>query len=116
MVKSILIYTLFLAVIDFFINLAINLIFHEPVSVVVVSVILRAICLFMLFPFVGVMMFMLLKGMGSNMVLIFTTFLVYCVIPMVIYSLKENNKSILETYIDCIITLGYLPLYLCPTL
>lgn len=108
------IYTLFLVVTDFFINLVINFIQGNPGSVIITSVIVRVICLFILFPLVGAVVFIILKDKGSNASLITTSIVVYALLPLIIYFLKSNNKSLLEVYTDLhlqfnLFSLIYLP-------
>jgi len=114
MVKGLMIYTLFLVVTDFFINLVINFIQGNPGSVIITSVIVRVICLFILFPLVGAVVFIILKDKGSNASLITTSIVVYALLPLIIYFLKSNNKSLLEVYTDLhlqfnLFSLIYLP-------
>jgi hypothetical protein len=112
--KNLVIYTLFLVVIDFIINLVINFIQGNPGSVIVTSLIVRAICIFILFTLVGAVVFIIFKDNGSNASLITTSIVVYALLPLIIYFLKSNNKSLLEVYIDLhlqfnLFSLIYLP-------
>jgi len=100
MLKKLAIYTLFLIGVDFFINLVINFIQHNAGSVIITSVILRAVCILVFFPFVGIVISTLVKVKGNSALLIITTLTVYALFPVVIYLLKSNNKSLPEVYID----------------
>lgn len=94
------IYTLFLVVTDFLINLILNFIQGNPGSVIITSSIVRAICLFVLFPLIGIVVFIILKDKGSSAALITTTVIVYALLPLIIYFLKSNGKSLFEVYAD----------------
>ncbi len=94
------IYTLFLVLTDFLINLLINFIQGNPGSVIITSMFVRAICLFLLFPLIGFLIFIILKGKGSNASLIATTVVVYVLLSLVIYFLKNNGKSFLEVFTE----------------
>jgi len=114
MVKGLMIYTLFLVVTDFFINLVVNFIQGNPGSVIITSTIVRAICLFILFPLIGIIVFIIFKGKRSNAPLITTTIVVYALLPLIIHFLKSNGKSLLEVYTDLhlqfnLFALVYLP-------
>lgn len=100
MVKGLTIYTLFLVIIDLFTNLVINIIQGNPGSVMLVSLIVRAISLSILFPLVGAVVFITLKGKGSNASLIITTVIVYTLLPLIFYFLKSSSQSLWEDYRD----------------
>lgn len=100
MVKKVTIYTLFLVITDLFINLVINFIQGNPGIVIITSTVVRAICLLILFPLVGAVVFITLKKKGSNTSLITTTVIVYTLLPIIVYFLKSNSKNLWEVYID----------------
>jgi hypothetical protein len=100
MLKKLAIYTLFLIGVDFFVNLVVNFIQHNPGSVIITSVILRAVCILVFFPLVGIVISALVKVKGNNALLIMTTLTVYILFPVVIYFLTSNNKSLQEVYVD----------------
>ena len=116
MVKNLIIYTLFLVCADFLINLVVNFIQGNPGIMIVTSVIVRAGCLFVLFPSIGGSVFVVLKGKGSNTQLIITTLIVYLLFPLIIYSLKSNDKNLLEVYLDLNLQLNLFVLIYVPYL
>jgi hypothetical protein len=93
-------YTVFLVFIDFCFNVVINLIQGNPGSVIFASSLGRAICLFVLFPVVGALVFFTIIDKWSNALLITTSILVYVLLPSIIYLLKSNGKSLLGVYGD----------------
>ena len=100
MVKNLMIYTLFLVIIDFHMNVAINFIQGNPGFVIAISVIVRLICLLLLFPLVGIIIFSSFKESAHNILLISTATIVYALVPGIFYYLKSNDSSLLEIYID----------------
>lgn len=114
MVKRLIIYTLFLVVTDFLINLVINFIQGNPGNVIITSSIVRAISLFILFPLIGTIVFIILKDKGINAALITATIIVYALFPLIIYFLKSNGKSLWEVYADLHLQLNLFALIYLP--
>lgn len=98
--KSLIIYLLCLIAVDAIANVIIGLILHSPGSVILISGIVRAICIFILFAVIGTIVFSILNGRIALAGLVITTILVYILIPAIIYLLKDNNKTIVEVYVD----------------
>lgn len=99
-VKRLLLYTLFLIYVDFFINIAINIILKSPGSVIVASVILRAIFLSVLLPLVGGIASFLFKKLHFRLLLIITSVVICILIPVSIYSLISNPLTVFDVYVD----------------
>jgi len=96
-VKRLLLYTLFLIYVDFFINVAINVILKSPGSVIVASVILRAIFLSVLLPLVGGIASFLFKKLHFRLLLIITSVVICILIPVSIYFLISNPLTVLTS-------------------
>jgi len=99
-VKRLILYTFFLIYVDFFINIAINVILKSPGSIIVASIILRAIFLSVLLPLVGGIASFLFKKLQFRLLLIITSVVIYVLIPVVIYFLISNPLTVFEVYVD----------------
>jgi hypothetical protein len=115
------IYTLFLALTDLFFNILINFIQGNPGAVIIATSIVRSVCLLTLFSLVAAGVHLILKVKWSQIGLITTTLVVYAWIPLIVYCLKSNGKSILEVYADLhfrfdLYALVYLPYVLASVL
>jgi len=108
------IYTLFLACADFLINIIVNLLQHNQGSLIVTSIILRAICLSLLFPLIGGVVLVVLKDRRSTISLVVTTIVVYLLIPVIIYYLKSNQKSLWLVFVDLHLQFNLFVLILLP--
>lgn len=86
-VKRLILYTLFLIYVDFFINIAINVIVKSLGNVIITSLILRAIFLSVLLPLVGGIASFLFKKLHFRLLLIITSVVIYILIPVGIYFL-----------------------------
>lgn len=100
MVKGLVTYTLFLIVTDAFFCLIINLVQGSPYSLIIISLIVRAVCLFILFPTIATIAFLVIKNKESNLPLIVTTLMIYTVLPVIIFALKDDHKRLLEVYAE----------------
>lgn len=102
MVKGLMIYTLLLTITDLLINLIINLVQNNPGAVILVSVVLRIICLFILFPSISLVLSYFVFNSKGNIkaTIIITSLIVYLLIPLIVYLLKSNNKDLLTVFLD----------------
>jgi hypothetical protein len=102
MVKGLMIYTLLLTITDLLINLVINMVQSNPGAVILMSVVLRVICLFILFPSISlVLSYFVFNGKGNiKATIIITSLIVYLLIPLIVYLLKSNNKDLLTVFLD----------------
>jgi len=86
--------------VDFLVNLAINFLQESPGSLIMGIAIVRSVYIFLFFNFSGIIIFNCTKYRAYIYPLIFTTIIVYLLIPLIIYLLKSNENSILQVYID----------------
>ena len=100
MAKSLLIYTCLLIVVDLFFNIVINFVQDNPGGVIMVSIVVRLICLAIFFSLVGLIVLSLLKQQSLLLVLGVTTVIVYLLVPIIIYFLKENDKGLWQVCLD----------------
>lgn len=100
MAKSLLIYTCLLIVVDLFFNIVINLILDNPGGMIMISIVVRIICLAVLFSLVGLIVLSLLRQQSFLLGLGVTTVIVYLLVPITIYFLKENDKGFWQVYLD----------------
>lgn len=100
MAKSLLIYTCILIVVDLFFNIVINLILDNPGGMIMISIVVRIICLAVLFSLVGLIVLSLLRHQSFLLGLGVTTVIVYLLVPIIIYFLKENDKGLWQVYLD----------------
>lgn len=100
LVENLFAYTLFLIVVDLFMNIILNLVQGNPGGVIAVYAIVRIFFLLIFFPLLGYLIFFLLKNKGHYIALFITTIAVYLILPSVVYLLKSNNKTLLEVYIE----------------
>lgn len=94
------VYTLLLVVVDLFVNLVVNLIQYNPGELIIISIILRAACLFALFPLIVVGIFILFKEVSSKVRLMITSLVIYVMLLSIICLPKSNNKDLFEVYVD----------------
>jgi hypothetical protein len=114
MVKRIIIYTLFLIVADAFCTVVINLIQRGPYDIIIASIVIRAVCLGILFPIIGSGISLMVDRPETYLPILLTTIVVYFLLPAIVFILKYNNKSIFEVYIELhtqfyLFTLVFLP-------
>src|SRR6185437_2157099 len=88
---------LFLIVIDLLANSLINLVNGNAI-IIIGSVILRAISLLILFPFISFVVLLFTKRI--NVILITTSISICLIIPLVVFFLKSNRQSLMEVYWD----------------
>lgn len=100
MAKSLLIYTCLLIVIDLFFNVIINLVQGNPGGMIMISIFVRIICLAVLFSLIGLIVLSLLREQSLLLSLVVTTVIVYLLVPIIIYFLKENDKGLWQVYVD----------------
>jgi len=100
MAKSLLIYTCLLVVVDLFFNVIINLIQGNPGGMIMISIVVRIICLAVLFSSIGLIVMSLLRQQTVLLGLGVTTVIVYLLVPIIIYFLKENDKGLWQVYLD----------------
>lgn len=100
MAKSLLIYTCLLIVVDLFFNIIINLVQGNPGGMIMISIVVRVICLAVLFSSVRLIVLNLLKQQSLLFGLGVTTIIVYLLVPVIIYFLKENEKGLWQVYVD----------------
>lgn len=102
MVRGLIIYTLLLTITDMCVNLIINLIQNSPGAVILMSVALRIICFFILFPSISLVLscFVINSKRNIKVTIIITSLIIYCLIPLIIYYLKNNNKNLAIVFLD----------------
>jgi hypothetical protein len=93
-------YTIILVIADLFASLVVNLIQENPEVVIVTSGVVRLSFLFVLFPTVGWIVSSFLNKGPTSLILIITSVIVYFVIPITVYLLKDNNESLLSVFVD----------------
>jgi hypothetical protein len=100
MVKGIWGYTILLVITDLFASLAVNLIQKNPEIVIVTSGVVRLSFLFVLFPAVGWVVSGFLYKAPTSLTLIITSVILYFLIPITVYFLKDNNASLPSVFVD----------------
>lgn len=100
MAKNLLIYTCLLIVIDLFFNVIINLVQGNPGGMIMISIFVRIICLATLFSFIGLIVLSLLRQKSLLLSLVVTNVVVYLLVPIILYFLKENDKGLWQVYVD----------------
>lgn len=100
MAKSLLIYTCLLVVVDIFFNVIINLIQGNPGGMIMISIVIRTICLAVLFSTIGLIVLNLLRQQTLFLGLGVTTAIVYLFFSIIIHFLKENDKGLWQVYLD----------------
>lgn len=65
-----------------------------------VSIIVRIICLAVLFSSIGLIVLNVLRYQSRLLDLGVTTVIVYLLVPIIIYFLKENDKGLWQVYLD----------------
>ena len=65
-----------------------------------ISIVVRIICLAVLFSSIGLIVLNLLKQQSLLLGLGVTTIIVYLLVPIIIYFLKENEKGVWQVYVD----------------
>lgn len=99
--RGILTYTLYFISIDSIANLIINLIQGNPIIVIVLSTMLRIFFLLFLIPIIGsIIINFLFKSKMIFISLIVTHIIIYALIPIAVYLVKENTYSIGRVFID----------------
>lgn len=88
-------------VVDLFFNIIINLIQGNLGGMVMVSIVVRIICLVVLFSSIGLIVLNLLRHQSLLLRLCITTVIVYLLVPIIIYFLKENDKGIWAGLFRC---------------
>lgn len=114
MVKSLVTYLFILLGVDMMINLLINFLQGNPGGLIMTSLVVRLVSLLLLLFPTMTLSYILLKNKGMNAILIVSFLSVYVLIPLVIYLLKDNQKSIWEVYVEThfkmeLFSLIYLP-------
>jgi hypothetical protein len=100
MVKNLIIYTLFLILLDCVFNLFINLIQDNPGSVIITSAVLRIICLAICYPIITILVYLIFRGNWRDSIFIIASISLYVLMPVIVYFLKRNNLSLIEVYLD----------------
>ncbi|PRD56733.1 hypothetical protein C5749_05750 [Sphingobacterium gobiense] len=100
MAKNLLIYTCLLIVVDLFFNVVINLIQGNPSEMIMISIVVRIIYLTVLFSLIGLIVLSLLRQQPHLLCLGVITVIVYLLVPIIIYFLKENDKGLWQVYLD----------------
>src|SRR5690606_25730629 len=100
MVKNLIIYTLFLVLLDLVFNLFVNLIQNNPGSVIITSAVLRVICLAICFPIITILIYLIFRRNWQDSIFIVASISLYALMPLIVYSYKDNNKGIGEVYLD----------------
>jgi hypothetical protein len=114
MVKNLVTYLFILLGVDMMINLFINFLQGTPGGLIMTSLVVRLVSLLLLLFPTMTLSYILLKNKGMNALLIVSFLSVYVLIPLVIYLLKDNQKSIWEVYVEThskmeLFSLIYLP-------
>ena len=87
-------------VIDLFFNITINFMQGNPGELIMILVVLRIICLALLFSSIGLIVLNVLRHQSHLLGLGVTTVIVYLLVPIIIYFLKENDKGLWQVYLD----------------
>lgn len=108
-IKSLFAYLCLLIGSDLLINVAISIAQGSPGEMIMISIVVRMISFAILLSLIGLMVLSLLQKQGLLLVLSATSAVVYLLIPVVIYLLKEgNDKRLWDIYAEIHTTSNYL--------
>jgi hypothetical protein len=87
--------------IDLLVNVAINIAQSNPGEMIMVAMVVRMVSFVVLFSLIGVLVLSLLRNQALLLVLGVTSAIVYVLIPVIIYFLKESSdQSLLGIYAE----------------
>jgi hypothetical protein len=97
--RDTIIYTTFLVLLDGLASIALNLLQGYPGGVLMVSIVIRFMTLIIAFP-ASTLLVTLCQVKGNIKVAALASLVTYLLIPIVIFFLKENHRSLGETFAD----------------